>query len=105
MQGFEALWEAHVEFGTSRSHKKLFGKKRKRVETEADDALRKKPTKAKPSPPSSSIPAISSGAADGSQSAKPSAAAGLANAARSEPLANKGRWGATMAARLLGGGT
>ena len=32
MGAFAELWQAHVEFGTTKSHKKLVGKRRKRAE-------------------------------------------------------------------------
>ena len=133
MPTFQELWEEHVEFGTTKSHKKLLGKKKKRAAvTEATpaDAQASRPKK-KPRAGggddigagcASAVASSSRAPTDGSQQpqptqpACPSAAAATAQAnvaraaasaaaVRSEPLANKGRWGSTMAAQLLGGGS
>lgn len=103
---FEALWEAHIEFGTSRSHKKLLGKKRKRDLTEVAADAAHAPAKAKlpkrsEAAAADELPTLS--AAASSTRAPPSKS--VHAAPRSEPLASKGRWGSTMAARLLGGGS
>ena len=106
MDSFEAIWAAHVEFGTNRSHKKLLGKKRKRVETALDGS---EPPGQKLQPPPSTASTVASAHADATAGvAKPpkaAAVAGLAQAGavRTEQLANRGRWGSTMAARLLSG--
>ena len=100
---FHALWDAHIDFGTNRSHKKLLGKKRKSEATPID-AVAKSMLKQRKRPSSESgLPAVS---AAPSGRALPSETTPRAPAAApsSEQLANKGRWGSTMAARLLGGG-
>ena len=114
MPAFEALWEAHVEFGTTKSHKKLLGKKRKRaVETvEGASAMPGSSAAAGCGRTPSAHAGVSSVAPpQAGATATQAGAAGAAGAAAgrpprlpaAEPLANKGRWGSTMAARLLGG--
>ena len=105
MPAFEALWAAHVEFGTTKSHKKLLGKKRKRADAPAGSASEAPIPRPKQQPANRQAapqgePAKGGAPAEG----KPAAAGAQASAGRSEPLANKGRWGSTMAARLLQGG-
>lgn len=126
MDDFQILWDEHVQFGTSRSHKKLLGKKRTRDaagvapgmsglarSSAMDSAPRTQPGKG------TSYGAGSSGV-DGSEdgdakkprrdSARttPVAASGSQGGALAPsdaaPIANKGRFNGTLAARLLGGG-
>ena len=134
MNAFQQVWDAHVEFGTSRSHKKLLGKKRQRQasaevsavqdgdmvasvgerqpklnakrfreERRREEGLAQAGVKRGGSgsggggaPPPASAPAME----------RPEKAAPVARASASDsaPMANKGRFGGTLAARLLGGG-
>jgi len=114
MPTFEALWEAHVEFGTTKSHKKLLGKKRKRVPETVEGASAMPGSSAAAGggrAPSVHAGVSSDGPPRAGATATQAGAAGAAGAAASkpprpaaaEPLATKGRWGSTMAARLLGG--
>ena len=98
---FQAVWAAHVDFGTSRSHKKLLGKKRKSESAPTDAvAMPPKLKQRKPQAPTGSeLPASSAAPIESKTPRAPTAAPS------SEQLANKGRWGSTMAARLLSGGT
>ena len=110
MPTFEALWAAHVEFGTTKSHKKLLGKKRKPVESAATNDAPKsaKPTKQpretwRQLQSSGGDAALAAAAASSAPSRAPGPSTAASDGARSEMLANKGRWGSTMAAQLLGG--
>ena len=114
---FTRLWQAHVNFGTSRSHKKLLGKKRQPTSTgtgtggsssiseytgqdpssaRSAGQKRKHAEGDKPSLVTKTAPSLSA------PSAKPASSA--AAAADAQPLASKGRFAGTLAARLLGGG-
>ena len=91
---FEALWQAHVEFGTTKSHKKLLGKKRKRVEPEGGAAA-------------AALAAVAADApmkGEKKKKKKPAQTGTSAPPAPPPVVASKGRWESTMAARLLGGG-
>jgi hypothetical protein len=127
MPAFEALWAHHIEFGTNRSHKKLFGKRRDdrpsaAAQESADaSARRKKPRRAaeageaaldtdNPSPPQTE-PVGAQGATGAAEwSHKPKQASVRPNesstatthAAPAQTLPNKGRFSSTLAARLLG---
>ena len=113
---FEALWDAHVEFGTSRSHKKLLGKRKHegsaieagagvaqpgpRVSGRAARRQQKEETamtaEASAEPAARNVPAAAS--------RKPPAESAGAAAVASHTLANKGRFAGTLAAKLLSGG-
>ena len=124
MPAFEALWAAHVEFGTTRSHKRLFGKRRAEDRPSAATVAgrdagprRKKAAPAegertaaaadKAEPPHSNAQAVTAKAHSGggggtavNSTAGPAKGGGGAGA---KVLANKGRFGGTLAARLLSG--
>ena len=113
---FEALWDAHVEFGTSRSHKKLLGKRK-----HEGSALEAGAGVAQPGPQVCGKAAKRQQKEETAMSAEASAepaarivpaaaprkppaeSAGAATVA-SHTLANKGRFAGTLAARLLSGG-
>ena len=112
---FEALWDAHVEFGTSRSHKKLLGKRK-----HEGSALEAGAGVAQPGPQVSgkahrqhkeetamSAEASAEPAArivPAAAPRKPPAESAGAATVASHTLANKGRFAGTLAARLLSGG-
>ena len=103
---FQALWEAHVNFGTSRSHKKLLGKKRQRDGDEPKQQQHQgggsssKPgnSNKRPKASSESSAPASSHATASITSVRPTPVSDA------QPLTNKGRFAGTLAARLLGGG-
>ena len=108
MNTFETIWTAHVEFGTSRSHKKLLGKKRHRESGEAAEAgssegvmggrgMSKSAKRARQAEASGAV-AISNRTCAVTASARPSAA-------EATQMANKGRFSGTLAAKLLAGGS
>jgi len=124
---FEALWQAHVEFGTSRSHKKLLGQKRRREEpalaaggeagdVDADAALPAKKKGARRRQQSDDANDGAEGVAQpaearvvqaAQQPRKPPPTDAVSSGSAAAPaqlLANKGRFAGTLAARLLGGG-
>ena len=91
---FAPFEDGVVEFGTTKSHKKLLGKKRKRVEPEGGAAA-------------AALAAVAAGApekGDKKKKKKPAQAVSTALPAPPPVVASKGRWESTMAARLLGGG-
>ena len=102
---FMALWDAHINFGTSRSHKKLLGKKRQpaaAVESGGiDDDARGVSQKRKHDEIARSSARVKTDGTASAISKAPTPAAPPAAAA--QPLANKGRFAGTLAARLLGG--
>ena len=108
---FQALWEAHVNFGTSRSHKKLLGKKRQR---DGDEPKQQQQQQGGGSGGSSSKPGNSNNKRPKPSSVSSAPASSHATASitsvrptpvsDAQPLTNKGRFAGTLAARLLGGG-
>ena len=133
MPAFEALWAQHIEFGTNRSHKKLFGKRRDdRPSAEAvggadgsASACSKAPRRAAEAGAAAptglatnhallemeptGAQRAATGAAERPQKNKPGRSkdgpAAATQAAAAQPLASKGRFAGTLAARLLGGGS
>ena len=122
---FDALWSAHVDFGTSRSHKKLLGKKRRAEPLLAADVLgesvaaapredakkRRREERRAERTQAASAESSDNPAANPIVAAGDAAADGLgtgtgAKAATAAPqvLANKGRFAGTLAAKLLGVG-
>ena len=99
MPSFEVRWHEHVDFGTSRSHKK---KATKQMEWRGQLETRKQEVAAREA------------AADESTEPPPAkrAAVEVRDGGRARPktkpattvLASKGRFGGTLAASLLGGG-
>ena len=106
-EGFMAqlapLWDAHVDFGTNRSHKKLLGKRRRKETDEtqlptvrsASGSLVVESTGNTQHPPSRR-PAVAAAAASAGSVQQPPAAP------KAAALSNKGRFAGTLAARLLG---
>ena len=111
MDTFAGLWDEHVDFGTSRSHKKLVGKKRgegtewRKAMDAKEKAVREAQQASQQGSSASAAAAIED---DGKprkrqkqqqQKAQASAAAG---AQQKRALPNTGRFGGTLAAKLLG---
>ena len=114
METFEELWSEHVDFGTSRSHKKLVGKKRKepsewraRLEAKAQEKGEVQPAQklvggkeARRRVEGNRQQTQPVGAV-----VRPGSVAVTVQPApvgtTQQKLTNKGRWGATMAAMLL----
>lgn len=127
MATFESLWGEHVDFGTSRSHKKLIGKTRQpeewrlrldakkakadagerasehRLSVPGRDAKRKKKAHA----PGAGSQDLATGAVETAEPAAPRAPAVAPAPAPLAPtrvvMPNKGRFGGTLAAQLLAG--
>lgn len=111
---FEALWDAHVEFGTSRSHKKLLGKRKHegsaleagagvaqpQVSGKAAKRQQKEETAMSAEASAEPAPRVVPAAAPRKPPAESAGAATVA----SHTLANKGRFAGTLAAKLLSGG-
>ena len=104
----------HIEFGTSRSHKKLLGKKRRRdlpsdssaadasaaaTDAEGRSAKRKKGA----ARVDATVPA--DGPVQTSATRASTHSSSTAAAPTPQLIANKGRFSGTLAARMLGGGT
>ena len=112
MASFQGLWEAHVEFGTTRSHKKLQGKRRREdappTSTSTGAPVPKKAKAALHAVDSTTSALAATGAAmAGKLSQAASKASSISRgteAPKAQVLANKARFGSTLAARLLGGG-
>lgn len=120
MDAFEQVWDAHVEFGTSRSHKKLLGKKRQReaaAEVLADGDAAASVSERQPKGNAKKrreerrreevmTQADVEGGAPPPAPRRPEKTAPVARAPATDsaPMATKGRFGGTLAARLLGGG-
>lgn len=108
MPAFEVRWEEHVDFGTSKSHKKKAGQQmewRGRLETRKQEDEAKRPPAADDEaelPPAKQRRVASADSSQG-KSEKPKAPP-----AKTKPtatvLTNKGRFAGTLAASLLGGG-
>ena len=119
---FEDLWGEHVDFGTSRSHKKLLGKKRHeqsewrarleaktladssephpaRTAVEGGEDIGGRPKKNK----RQKLQTVSVVAQPGSVAAAAAQTAAAGGGGSDQRLSNKGRWGGTMAAKLLEG--
>ena len=122
MDDFQSLWDEHVQFGTSRSHKKLLGKKRTQDAAGVSGLAGSSAMESAPRTQhgkSSSQDAGGSGA-DGSEggdvkklrrdsartmtAAASSTQGGASAPSDAAPMASKGRFSGTLAARLLGGG-
>jgi hypothetical protein len=111
---FKDLWAAHIDFGTSRSHKKLLGKKL-RDEAQAFKASLMPDEKGSKKQRRLKDAGMAGGArhnlqpmlqvSDAVQPPLPIQVGGPESLTISTlPLANKGRFAGTLAARLLGGG-
>ena len=109
MDTFEVLWGEHVDFGTSRSHKKLVGKKRGEG-TEWRAAIEAKQKAARDAQPAAQPV---TGAVDTEDSGKPqkrqkhqqqqkAQSSAVGGAQQKRALPNTGRFGGTLAAKLLG---
>ena len=127
MDRFQDLWDEHVQFGTSRSHKKLLGKKRTRESdpsvpsSSSSNENRGDSTMSGISKPKSSkkqrhqaATTMAAGARNGSSSEAAAAARIVDRETSAETsrrasdavqMANKGRFAGTLATRLLAGGT
>jgi len=116
---FDALWNEHVDFGTARSHKKLLKRDRDASEWRSRLAA-KQAVEVVPEPGKKKRPKWGAAVEDDSplepaslgQQAAPAPVAvgpttvGARPRAPQQPkaqlLANKGRWGSTLASQLLG---
>ena len=119
MDAFQTIWDAHINFGTSKSHKNLMGKKRSRDDAmklvevvpglgSSRESLSKREKKRRQREGSGESIANSTGAlsaAGSALSSMPLQQPATRPASKdSAPLANKGRFSGTLAAKLLGGG-
>lgn len=109
METMEVLWSEHVNFGTSRSHKKQMGKKRGEG-TEWKNALDAKMQMAKKSKQPEQVESLHSKSSKrekkeqssflpGSLAAKAAASSSVNQQKRALP--NTGRFSGTLAAKLL----
>jgi uncharacterized membrane protein len=113
---FGQVWAEHVDFGTSRSHKKLL--KRDREASEWRSRLAAKQTAEAPlgtgkkrqkkaeraaGEPASAMRGPGAGAAPAAPVAPAAVRPRMATQPKTTVLANKGRWGATLASQLLSG--
>ena len=124
---FEGVWEQHIDFGTSRSHKKLLGKKRAPEQWQAQLEAKREADRVRESGATSADGEAPSSDDDGPPARPPRdkqkrkrrdagpdrvkarAGAGAAAVAQGtvgavgSVMANKGRFGSTLAAQLLRG--
>eukprot|EP00967_Tisochrysis_lutea_P065231 scaffold84736_cov30-Tisochrysis_lutea.AAC.5 len=116
---FSSLWDEHVDFGTARSHKKLLKRDREASEWRARLAAKQseelivhpKQSKKKRSSAESidrelvagsSMDALHGATRAAVQDKKTSTRQAAAAKSAATVLANKGRWGSTLASQLLG---
>mmetsp|Transcript_50175 Transcript_50175/g.166155 ORF Transcript_50175/g.166155 Transcript_50175/m.166155 type:complete len:135 (-) Transcript_50175:178-582(-) len=99
MASFRVLWEEHVDFGTSRSHKKLLAQDKGASEWR-DRLAAKKQAEAEPAEAAKKQKRKSAAGAAAEPPRRPPPAA-APPPARPAVLPNKGRWGSTLASQLI----